>query len=250
MVGEHCLAPRSQGPAAVTTSALVSSFLFAVSLALPASVLAATPAPAQPSFDCAKAAAPVEKAICRDAGLARADAAVGRAYERLRKSLDAQAAKALREDQRWFIGVRDAAYDAAPANRTQSLKALLDERARALSQIRSDPPAGVVGRWRNVAGGVDVVDDGAGRLTVEANAAHPLDGRWLCDTAGSGRLVGAELKVQADDDEGSFLKLTREGAALRVQALDANGKPLLGPGYCGLNGSVDGVYFAVPPDAG
>ncbi|MGJ7903022.1 lysozyme inhibitor LprI family protein [Lysobacter sp. 1R34A] len=235
----------------MTVPALASSVLFAVSLALPASVLASTPAPAKPSFDCAKAAAPVEKAICRDAGLARADAAVGRAYERLRKSLDAQAAKALREDQRWFVGVRDAAYAAAaPAGRTQSLKALLDDRARALSQIRGNPPPGVVGRWRNVAGGVDVVDDGAGRLTVEANAAHPLDGRWLCDTAGSGRVVGAELKVQVDDDRGSSLKLTREGAALRVQALDADGKPLLGPEYCGLNGSVDGVYFAVSPDAG
>jgi uncharacterized protein len=222
-----------------------------MSLAVPAPVLASTPAPAKPSFDCAKAAAPVEKAICKDAALARADAAVGRAYERLRKSFDAQAAKGLRDDQRWFIGVRDATYDnATPADRSQSLKAVLDDRVRVLSQIRSDPSAGVVGRWRNVAGGIDVVDDGAGRLTVEANAAHPLDGRWLCDTAGSGRVVGAELKVQVDDDRGSFLKLTREGAALRVQALDADGKPLLGPEYCGLNGSVDGVYFAVPSNAG
>ncbi|MGO1002859.1 lysozyme inhibitor LprI family protein [Lysobacter sp. CA196] len=234
----------------MTIPALASSALLAVSLAASAPVLATTPAPAKPSFDCAKASMPIENAICKDVRLANADAAVGRAYERLRKSLDAQAAKGLREDQRWFVGVRDATYDnATPANRTRSLKALLDDRARALSQIRTNPSAGMVGSWRNVAGGVDVVSEGGGRFKVEANAAHPLDGRWLCDAAGSGRHVGAVLTVQVEGDPRSSLKLTREGAVLRVQALDANGKPLVGPDYCGFNGSVDGVYFAVPPSA-
>ncbi|ALN78182.1 hypothetical protein LA76x_0020 [Lysobacter antibioticus] len=238
----------AQDPAAVTPPALASSALFAVTLMASASAFAAPPASAKPSFDCAKAASAVEKAICGNDGLARADAAVGRAYERLRKSLDAQAASGLREDQRWFIGIRDATYDnATTANRTQSLKALLDDRARTLSQIRAQPAAGWVGSWRNLAGGIDVVDDGAGRLKVEANAAHPLDGRWLCDASGSGRSAGAALTVQVEGGERSSLKLTREGAALRVQALDASGKALLGPDYCGHNGSLEGVYFAVPP---
>lgn len=240
----------TQDPIAVTSPALVSSAVLAVTLMASASAFAAPPASAQPSFNCAKAASAVEKAICRNDGLAGADAAVGRAYERLRKSLDSKAASGLREDQRWFIGVRDAAYDnASAANRTQSLKALLDDRARTLSQIRAQPPAGLVGSWRNLAGGIDVVDDGAGRLKVEANAAHPLDGRWLCDASGSGRSVGAALTVQVEGGERSSLKLTREGAALRVQALDAGGKALLGPDYCGHNGSLEGVYFAVPPSA-
>ncbi|WP_161786175.1 lysozyme inhibitor LprI family protein [Lysobacter antibioticus] len=234
----------------MTSPTLASSAVLAVTLMASASAFAAPPASAKPSFDCAKAASAVEKAICRNDGLARADAAVGRAYERLRKSLDSKAASGLREDQRWFIGVRDAAYDnASAANRTQSLKALLDDRARTLSQIRAQPPAGLIGSWRNLAGGIDVVDDGAGRLKVEANAAHPLDGRWLCDASGSGRSVGAALTVQVEGGERSSLKLTREGAALRVQALDAGGKALLGPDYCGHNGSLEGVYFAVPPSA-
>lgn len=240
----------AQDPAAVTSPTLASSAVLAVTLMASASAFAAPPTSAKPSFDCAKAASAVEKAICRNDGLARADAAVGRAYERLRKSLDAQAASGLREDQRWFIGIRDAAYDnASAANRTQSLKALLDDRARTLSQIRAQPPVGLVGSWRNLAGGIDVVDDGAGGLKVEANAAHPLDGRWLCDASGSGRSVGAALTVQVEGGERSSLKLTREGAALRVQALDAGGKALLGPDYCGHNGSLEGVYFAVPPSA-
>lgn len=240
----------AQDPAAVTSPTLASSAVLAVTLMASASAFAAPPASAKPSFDCAKAASAVEKAICRNDGLARADAAVGRAYERLRKSLDAQAASGLREDQRWFIGIRDAAYDnASAANRAQSLQALLDDRARTLSQIRVQPPVGLVGSWRNLAGGIDVVDDGAGRLKVEANAAHPLDGRWLCDASGSGRSVGAALTVQVEGGERSSLKLTREGAALRVQALDAGGKALLGPDYCGHNGSLEGVYFAVPPSA-
>jgi len=240
--------PRSQGPAAVTMPALAPSALLAVSLMASASAFAGAPVPAQPSFDCAKAASAVEKAICGNDGLARADAAVGRAYQRLRKSLDAKAASGLREDQRWFIGIRDATYDnATAANRTQSLKALLDARARSLAQIRAQPAAGLVGHWRNLAGGIDVVDDGAGRLKVEANAAHPLDGRWLCDASGRGRSAGAALTVQVEGGERSSLKLTREGAALRVQALDAQGQPLLGPDYCGHNGSLEGVYFAVPP---
>lgn len=201
----------------------------------------------KPSFDCAKAASAVEKAICRDPRLARADAALGRTYSALLKTLDAPAAKALREDQRGFIAVRDAGYAQAGRGRGDAaLLTTLEYRAGTLARIRARPGAGLSGTWSNLAGEIEIQGDGKSGYRLKANAAHPLDGRWVCDASASGRgdNNGARLKV-ADDDEGSALQLTRVGAALQVQALDAQGRAQAMPGYCGLNGSLSGWYFPV-----
>lgn len=208
------------------------------------------PSSDKPSFDCAKAASAVEKAICRDPRLARADAALARAYSAALKSLDAPAAKALREDQREFIAVRDAGYaQAANGRREASLLTTLDYRAGTLARIRARSGAGLSGTWSNLAGEIEIQGDGQTGYRLKANAAHPLDGRWVCDASASGRGNDAGATLKVADDDGSALKLTRAGAALQVQALDAHGRPQPMPGYCGLNGSLNGAYFPVAPRA-
>ena len=63
------------------------------------------------SFDCAKAATPVEHAVCADATLARLDREVAQAYATRQHNVsgDAATAQALRTAQRTWLGHRDAA---------------------------------------------------------------------------------------------------------------------------------------------
>lgn len=70
-------------------------------LALPTITLAA-------SFDCAKAVTPAEKTICASPALGQLDQDVAQAYKALLKAQPADDAEAVREEQRNWIGKRDA----------------------------------------------------------------------------------------------------------------------------------------------
>lgn len=74
---------------------------------LPCAVQAQTPLP--PSFDCARAATRVEKAICDDGMLASLDRLVARAL-RFAQDADPAGAEALRAEQRRWLEARDAAF--------------------------------------------------------------------------------------------------------------------------------------------
>ncbi|MBW8810480.1 MAG: DUF1311 domain-containing protein [Lysobacter sp.] len=214
-------------------------------IALHGAAQAASPAP-RPSFDCARASSQVERAICADPRLARADAELARVYRSSLAGLDAPAAAALRDEQRWFLQIRDAGYaDATEAEKAADLRSTLDYRSKYLGQIQAHPAPGLAGRWRNIAGEIEIRRDAKGRWDVQANAAHPLDGRWVCDAAGRDRGENDTASVHVDDDD-SVLKLERAGATLQVTALDAKGQRLTMPDYCGHNGSLEGTYFAVP----
>jgi uncharacterized protein YecT (DUF1311 family) len=58
------------------------------------------------SFDCAKAATPVEKTICSNVSLARQDRYVAAAYEQLMAGTDANAKRSQRDKQRAFLAGR------------------------------------------------------------------------------------------------------------------------------------------------
>src|SRR5215813_5133755 len=58
------------------------------------------------SFDCAAASAPIEKVICGDEGLAKADAAMADAYGALRQTLDADGRESLLREQRLWLQSR------------------------------------------------------------------------------------------------------------------------------------------------
>jgi uncharacterized protein YecT (DUF1311 family) len=66
-------------------------------------IIAASTAGAQPSFDCARAAAAIEKAICGNEAVAALDRELARSYETLLAKLDGAARHHLVEDQqRWL----------------------------------------------------------------------------------------------------------------------------------------------------
>ena len=79
-------------------------------------VLAVFPAVAQsgPSFDCAKASNAIERAICKDADLAKADRALAAAYKALADRLSGPAKEALEKDQVQWIVARNRACQRDP----------------------------------------------------------------------------------------------------------------------------------------
>lgn len=122
------------------------STLAAVSLLLAVS-LPAMAQDAQPSFDCAKASAPVEHAICGDAALAKLDADLASRYtEELAKASDPDA---MRSEQRAWAGERanacgilPGADDDAPdfsADQIACLKDLYNARLSALTAAAPVP---------------------------------------------------------------------------------------------------------------
>lgn len=88
---------------------LIKSTLAALCLAL-VGVNATAEAKPKPSFDCAKARAPIEVAICSDSSLAASDAEMAKLYRLARNALGeaagAEARKALKDTQRQWLRAR------------------------------------------------------------------------------------------------------------------------------------------------
>lgn len=78
----------------------------ATALALGAAPALADDDAGAPSFDCQKAEAPIEIAICTNATLAALDGALGRAYAARRDAASGTARKALQDEQRAWLGRR------------------------------------------------------------------------------------------------------------------------------------------------
>ncbi len=71
----------------------------------------AAPPPPRPSFDCAKARAPSEVAICKSAGLAEMDLRMTKAYGELRGRVRGRKRRSLRKSQKRWLRKRNACGD-------------------------------------------------------------------------------------------------------------------------------------------
>jgi hypothetical protein len=173
-------------------------------------------------------------------------------YKKLQSALDPKAASALAQDQRWFVQVRDALAEAPKDKAPHDLGDELKDRVNFLRAINPHPANDFIGSWRNVAGGFDITAAPDGKLKVAGNAAHPIDGSWVCEFAGSAKASDGILSVTEEQDEGgdqtASLRLTREGAALKVEWIPAPGSADGTSPHCGLNGSFGGAYFSVPAE--
>jgi uncharacterized protein YecT (DUF1311 family) len=133
------------------------------------------------SFDCAKAAAPIEKRICADAAISEADSALGQAFaETLSVDLDRTGLR--EEQQRWLAG-RDGARDLLAAYR---------DRIVALHAIAGD--------WRTLPG---LPGPAALEGSCYATPASPRDG--TCEVEESGVVKNAPdlfYQVQGNSENG------------------------------------------------
>jgi len=96
----------------------------------------------KPSFNCAKAASTAEKAICKSDSMAASDAAIAMEYKKLQSALDPKSAAALAQDQRWFVGVRDAIAEAPKNMAPPELGAELKDRLKLLTAIKEEQDEG------------------------------------------------------------------------------------------------------------
>lgn len=207
--------------------------------ALPPTV---TPAlAAAPSFDCRKASSRSEKLICANAQLASLDRQIAARYRTLLTQLDSASAKLLKQDQQWFITGRDDTY-----MDPRSVKDLVDTLRRRLvflNAIRLSPPAGVIGKWRNVTGEIEIGRRPSGGMTFAANTSEPSVGRWVCDAKGSAAVdAQGRWTARIAEPTPSQIALSRTGPMLTITESDSE------PGYCGHNGSLSGGYFFVGPN--
>ncbi len=195
-------------------------------------------------MNCAKAETPIEKAICADADLRALDQRIASAYGRLIKALDPASAKALKSDQRWFLGARDAATDVTKGVvDKEDLADALQYRAKFLESIVADPAPGLAGRWENVAGSVTLTEGHDKRVTFDGNAADPQSARWVCEAAGDGPVVDGAAKIAVDTDDGAWtITATRDGATLGLEETPPSANAG-SPPYCGFNGTFSGAYF-------
>lgn len=206
--------------------------------ASPAPAASPSAASARPSFDCAKAKSDVEKAICADPALAHADAGIADRYRTLQAALDPAAAAALKQDQGYFVAIRNDGFQ-----EFMSLRDRLDDRLDFLGRVKTGAPAGFTGVWGNVFGEVAIKPEAGGRVAVEIQTVEQTTGRWVCNAGGSAAPTGDTLTIE---DSGWIVTLTRRGSLLEVgstaatDAAASEGQP-----FCGLNGTIGGTYLAL-----
>lgn len=222
---------------------MIRHLVFAASFAMAGAAAAA------PSFNCAKASTPVEKSICANPALAEQDSAIAQQYKAVRGKLDAEAAKALTEDQRYFLAVRDRIF-AEPFSGSTPVKEVgtnMRSRLAFLKAINPQPPAGFVGKWKNIEGEIEITQTADGQLFVAANSSLPYTGRWVCDLSGKAVASGDTLTVTYQDGKPWVLTLTRRGAVLVAREVPPEGVTPdgFGPPFCGSKGSFFGDWFAV-----
>jgi uncharacterized protein len=192
------------------------------------------------SFDCAKAREDIEKAICKDATLARRDREIAAAYGEARKKLDPVAQKALKDDQELFLVGREIAL----VENGGDLADFMTQRLALLKALETGPAgegiAAFLGEWKNENGSILIAPDKAGKVSIKVSSAAMVTGKWVCEidataTVSGGRIAFREEKVR--------IELARAGGALKVAETsppDDSQKP-----YCGHNGGIEGHYFKV-----
>ena len=120
-------------------------FVMALALA------AVQPASTAPSFDCSKGETPVERAICKDAGLAAADALMARLYGDVRVSAFGKGTSNQPAIQREWLKDRESCARPNPDNLKSCLEYVYAERNRqlAVAALYSNP-AGAIEALRKI----------------------------------------------------------------------------------------------------
>lgn len=185
--------------------------------------LAAAAAPA-PSFDCAKAATPVEKTICADADLARLDGELVAAYRQaLGQARDGDALKS--EQQTWLRQVRNKCPSAA------CLTDAYQARIAALRHGAAVLPAAIAATY-------------AGGFTGKEKITLSADGRVLADGRDAGRYAADRASPWRDAQYPLLLVQADEG---RTMERHCKVQPDLRKLICNDGGTLSAEYERLGP---
>jgi uncharacterized protein YecT (DUF1311 family) len=195
----------------------------------------------RPSFDCTKARDDVDKAICRNAELSNLDREIAIVFGQLRRQLDPDAARALRQEQETFNASREVALESRDTSLREFMKGHLTLLRRIQMPATASGAAAFLGEWGSPSGKVSIKPGKGGLLSVEINTAAMISARWVCEASGEARLRDGRLSFKEDDVE---IIVSRKGQSLAIEeVLPADH----GRGYCGANGAVEGQYFKLRP---
>jgi len=197
----------------------------------------------RPSFECARAATAVEKAICRSDALALLDREIAALYRQRRAR--APSAQSFDTDQQQWLTVRDACRDDVAclekemSERRQHLQELVARFAKAPVKDKS----GFSGAYRNAYGTVEIEAASPTEFDVTISTGEPTQGRWLCDFSGTGHVKGGAIVIQhraEQDDRTVVVTLTRKPGLVTVREDRTDQAD-----YCGHNGYIEGTYRQV-----
>jgi uncharacterized protein len=203
-----------------------------------------------PSFDCKKAATPVEKTICQNGFIGFRDGALGKLYAGLVDALTDRARQALRRDQRAWLKARNRACGKVGDNaRADCLDALYDKRLRRLDrQMRRAglaPGAGGRGsfagdygkRLTGFFGTITVVEPPKGPAWVEISTVAGPTAHTCNLWTRQARREGASLVWRDTDEPKCQVTLTFKGRTVGVKATRACHT------QCGARGYFGGLTY-------
>lgn len=203
-----------------------------------------------PSFDCKKAATPVEKTICNDAFTGFRDGALSKLYSGLVDSLIDRAREALRSEQRAWLKARDRACGKVGDNeRADCLNALYDKRLgrldRQMRRAKLGPGAHGLASFsgtysksmKNFSGSITVVEVPKGPAWVEISTVsgptHHTCSLWTRQA----RRQGATLVWRDTDESKCEVSLTFKGRTVRAESNQACQV------HCGARGHFGGLTY-------
>ena len=133
---------------------------------------------------------------------------------------------------------------ACPSTRVPVFVLVAAVLAPAWAHAQERGPQPFAGTYTARAGDVTIKPKRDASFSVQVNASDPQAGRWTCEFAGEGRLQPDGTLLAQDRSGGEPARLRLALARDRLSVTDVSA-PAAKRGYCGLNGTVDGVYRRV-----
>jgi uncharacterized protein len=193
----------------------------------------------QPSFDCRKATAASEKAICANVTLSRLDFQLGRTWQTLLRAFDTDSVQEtqMKQDQRAWIVRRTTCGDDA-----NCIGKLYRDRLSALDG--TDPAHRFSGEYDVKEVGLFALYPIGDRYLVHVQTADPREGAWECDLTGEAASSGDDLEVSI---EGSNFQAHLQDAETLV-VRDSDSVHAAAAKFCGVNGTFAFTFLRVRLD--
>jgi len=207
-------------------------FIMAISLILMNSPLLAA------GFDCKKARTTIEKTICSDSALGRADEQMNNAYKKLMKSLESVEAQNFQQEQREWLEFRNVN---CLAEDVPCLLAINLERAAILNfrmspQFTTAATTQISGMYAiNSHMVMRIQPLSAQKVFIEIAGAEPIKVSWVCNFSGSGELNKNEVVITHESDN-TPITFTFVGNTVEVKGENLEH-------FCGLGGNISGKYI-------
>lgn len=194
-----------------------------------------------PSFSCDRASSEVERAICNDPALSVADKELAEAFGNARSAAGPEFQLALVADQKQFLLQRDQAFALGPSTnqRLERLAFDIKNRTKILRSVSTTGRTGLLGKWRNASGMVEVTRAASGHLHFTAETVDQVKGSWVCS-----------LDIYFDPEKESQVSLPTNDGTVTLKVVSehlvvADPDEHIAPSYCGNGGQLGGVFFPV-----